>query len=185
MVWAKKYAEEFINTEVGVEGYVKAQTKTPKMSNRVRGQLQYRAKAYDAFCKEQKGAKVLLGELYSMVTPFTSYSPKAHTDDQDDDYSILANFGASCWLELPQYKVRIHVAPYDLVIFLSSKVKHSTTPVDSDKDSDKRWAVSYYQRKSITKQNAASMAAQASAQEAARNSDPYFAMGKAAEDRVF
>ncbi|SMR51405.1 unnamed protein product [Zymoseptoria tritici ST99CH_3D1] len=84
-----------------------------------------------------------------MVTPFTTFSPREHRDTSDTDYSILANFSAGCWLVLPKLQLRVHLQPYDLVIFQTNSLTHATAAVDGDCEADQRWSLSYYQRKAV------------------------------------
>lgn len=73
-----------------------------------------------------------------MVTPFTTFSLKGHKDSSDDDFSVLVEFGAQCWLVLPEHWLRVHLQPTDVVFFRSNRLEHCTLRVAQDPEWEKR-----------------------------------------------
>lgn len=145
LLWARGY---FIGH---IEPYLRHRRNTFKVASEIRQQLETREEAFKTLCRSFPAAEKLLHSAYSMVTPFTTFSPKTHKDRNDADFSILANFGASCWLVLPELQLRVHLQPNDVVVFRSNKLQHHTVQVQEDADSSERWSVSYYMRDTVQK----------------------------------
>lgn len=74
-----------------------------------------------------------------------------HTDERDDQPSFLFNFGSPCTLKLHDYKVDIQLDPYDVAIFNTATINHSTLEVPGNEGDEERWAFSAWFRLSILK----------------------------------
>lgn len=97
-------------------------------------------------------ARLICDPMYSTFSPFNAYTKVAHLDGSDADYSVLINFGAKCYLDLPQYKLKVDLQPFDVVFFKSNTIKHGTSPNAGEKNQDARWALSCYLRKTFVKE---------------------------------
>lgn len=87
----------------------------------------------------------------STIVPLLTFPPRTHRDANDTDYSVLINFGAGCWLVLQDLQLRVHLQPYEVVIFLSNELTHSIMAVEGDPYAEERWSISYYQRKVVAR----------------------------------
>ncbi|SMY25770.1 unnamed protein product [Zymoseptoria tritici ST99CH_1A5] len=143
LLFARQYMEDYIAR------YLHSRTNRHGIPEEIQAELRSRADVFAVLQRTFPGADGLLHPLYSIVTPFTTFSPREHRDTSDTDYSILANFGAGCWLVLPELQLRVHLQPYDLVIFQTNSLTHATAAVDGDCEADQRWSLSYYQRKAV------------------------------------
>lgn len=147
LVWAKNYYTKYIGP------YIHSRRNKYSIPDEILEQLKQRRDQFDYLCRKHPGASTLLHADYGTVTPFTTYSPESHMDPNDADFSVLANFGAGCWLVLAEYNLRVHLQPYDVVVFRSNAVRHHTEAVANDGASGARWAVSFYLHKNIQKEN--------------------------------
>ncbi|UTT91275.1 hypothetical protein NDA17_001061 [Ustilago hordei] len=104
----------------------------------------------DGDCYLMHGA-VKIGKSYEGTGLRTSgwidATSKPHTDNNDDDPSILFNFGGEAWLALLEIGVKVKLRPLDVAIMTSNKYERYT--ILDDDDEGVRWAVGGFMRVSV------------------------------------
>lgn len=145
LVWARRHADRF------VQPILQNRTNHYQIHPAIQAQYVTRRAVYDwlAHPSQFPVATKICHPTYSMVTPFAGFSPGTHRDPSDTDFTCLVNFGAGCYLELADLQLRVHLQPFDIVFFQSRTLRHCTRPVESELDSEQRWAVSYYARAAV------------------------------------
>lgn len=77
---------------------------------------------------------------------FKDATSKPHTDNNDDDPSIL-NFGGEAWLALLEIGVKAKLRPLDVATMISNKYERYTI-LEHD-DEGERWGVGGFMRVSV------------------------------------
>lgn len=78
---------------------------------------------------------------------FKDATSKPHTDNNDDDPSILFNLGGEAWLALLEIGVKVKLRPLDVATMTSNKYERYT--ILDDDDEGVRWAVGGFMRVSV------------------------------------
>jgi len=87
---------------------------------------------------------------WTTVTFFDDFTGSDHVDARDDEPSFLFNFGKPCIIRLHDYKVDIQLDPFDIAIFNTRSIHHSTHGLEGEEDDGlERWAFSAFFRTSI------------------------------------
>jgi len=147
-LWMRHYVDQFVAPLLH---------KRYGMAEEILAAYHKRQESYEWLQNQAHGdlARLVCHPMYSTFSPFNAYTSTPHTDRNDADYTFLLNFGAKCYLELPQYKLQVDLQPFDVVFFQSNTLLHRTLAHPGEQHPDARWAVSGYLRKNIARQAAA------------------------------